>query len=342
MNTPGLTLPYSTELSSLGIMHLKRYLHKCLLDRENRLEPAIKQSEWRTDNTLLNALGLELAQTLSFIYSQRPSLAGMETWIVETVGAPDQVAIHQFNEFILLGAQPVFRNENTDERVLGSEDMDHWNTHGYIILRNAVPCDQCADAVTAICHFLGIDQYLPATWANGHSHLNGIKTNMFRHPSFDRLRKSERIRVAFEQLWKRKDIWLKTDTAGFNPPESYVQHYQGHQLHWDVSLEMPIPFSTQGILYLTDTSEDQGPLALVPGFQHRISEWLSSLPKGANPREQDLMQLGPKKIAANAGDMIIWHQALPHGSTLNVSDKPRFVQYINYLPADRELRTRWI
>jgi ectoine hydroxylase-related dioxygenase (phytanoyl-CoA dioxygenase family) len=342
MHSPDISLPESTHLSALGIMHLKRYLHKCLLDRENKLGPEIKQREWVTDNTLLNALGLELAQTLSFIYRQCPSIEQMENWVIETVGAPASATIQRFNSFITHGSQPVFRDAYTSEAVLNSEDIEHWNQQGYVILRDAVSKSDCAEAVQAICRFLDVDEHDPATWDNNHLKVNGIKVNMFRHPAIDKLRSSERIRIAFEQLWSRKDIWLKTDSTGFNPPANMAWSYQGHKLHWDTSLQMPIPFSTQGILYLTDTSADQGALAVVPGFHHQIDEWLSSLPPGANPREQDLEQLGAEKIAANTGDLIIWHQALPHGSTPNRSNKPRFVQYINYLPADREIRTGWI
>ncbi|WP_220472639.1 phytanoyl-CoA dioxygenase family protein [Spirosoma foliorum] len=46
-------------------------------------------------------------------------------------------------------------------------------------------------------------------------------------------------------------------------------------------------------------------------------------------------------IAANAGDFIIWHQALPHGSSPNRSREPRFVQYINYAPSNIEVNPDW-
>lgn len=113
-------------------------------------------------------------------------------------------------------------------------------------------------------------------------------------------------------------------------------------MHWDVSLALPIPFGTQGILYLAHTAENQGAFTLVPGFQNRVEAWLRSLPPGTNPRQQDMHALGSKPIAANAGDFIIWHQALPHGSSPNTSSLPRFVKYFNYTPPDPEIRKVWI
>lgn len=333
-NLAHIELAGSSELSSLGIMHLKRYLQKSLLNKDNKLPPAIKQDEWATDNILLSALGLEIAQTLSFIFSRQPTLEEMERWIVDTVGPPSQETVQKFNNLVLHGGRPVYRSDDAEEAVLTPADIEHWNTHGYVIARNIVPRAECADAVDAVCTFLGIDQYDPATWYSGQLRVNGIKVDMFHHPALQKIRNSRRIRIAFEQLWKRKDIWLKTDSAGFNPPETAAATYQGHRLHWDAALQTPMPFSTQGILYLADTSENQGALAVVPGFHAVIGDWLSALPQGADPREQDLEQLGPKKIAANAGDLIIWHHALPHGSTVNNADKPRFVLYINYVPAE--------
>ena len=60
------------------------------------------------------------------------------------------------------------------------------------------------------------------------------------------------------------------------------------------------------------------------------------------PREQDLNALGSKPLAANAGDFIIWHHALPHGASPNSATLPRYVQYLNYAPLDAEVRDEWI
>jgi ectoine hydroxylase-related dioxygenase (phytanoyl-CoA dioxygenase family) len=80
----------------------------------------------------------------------------------------------------------------------------------------------------------------------------------------------------------------------------------------------------------------------VPGFHHRIEGWLKSLPPGANPREQDLKSLGAKPIAAEAGDLIIWHHALPHGSSPNCATRPRMVHYLTMFPAVAEPERDWL
>jgi ectoine hydroxylase-related dioxygenase (phytanoyl-CoA dioxygenase family) len=143
-------------------------------------------------------------------------------------------------------------------------------------------------------------------------------------------------------LWQRRDLWINADRAGFNPPETDNWKFPGPLMHWDVSLKTPIPFGTQGILYLADTDHNQGAFSLVPGFHNTIENWLNSLPPNINPRNEDIYSLGVQPIVANAGDFIIWHHALPHGSSVNSSNQPRFVQYMNYEPLDAFKQDEWI
>lgn len=164
---------------------------------------------------------------------------------------------------------------------------------------------------------------------------------LFQHPILEKNRSSVKVRKVYEQLWNRRDLYVNTDRVGFNPPETERHPFQGPLLHWDVSLELPIPFGLQGILYLADTAENQGAFTLVPGFQNRIEDWINKLPPGSDPRREDLYALGAAQIAANAGDFILWHRALPHGSSPNTNISPRFVQYFTYMPADEKDGVVW-
>ena len=71
-----------------------------------------------------------------------------------------------------------------------------------------------------------------------------------------------------------------TDRVGFNVPERAGCKFRGPDLHWDCSVKTPIPFGTQGILYLTDTPPEQGAFTLVPGFQRWGEDWLKQLAAG--------------------------------------------------------------
>ncbi len=331
----------SHEIGKLQIKHLKRYWNKSILIRDRKLNATDLPAEWKTDTTLLTVVGVGLEPTIQYLYQYAPSFEQFEDWITKTSGKPDADKVNQFNK--LFDAENSAANANqTSYEILTPEDIDFWGQNGYVIIRNAITKESCDQTIEAICNFIEIDRYDQSTWYNAHSAKQGIMIQLFHHPAIEQNRKAYKIKKAYEELWQRTDIWANADRVGFNPPETQAYPFQGPRLHWDVSIKPPIPFGTQGILYLADTAENQGAFTVVPGFQNKVEEWLNSLPAGVDPRRENLYALGPKPIAANAGDFIIWHQALPHGSSPNTSLLPRFVQYINYAPADEKEAEEWI
>lgn len=325
-----LLLPASEEIGQLQIMHLKRYWRKCMLKRSGEIKTDELQNEFRLDKTLLFTLGLGLEQTVVYLYGEAPSFDKFEQWIIDTAGYPSSEKITRFNKAITeknIGIRRPVLN------ALSEEQLDFWNKNGYLIIRNAVPKEDCEKTIEVICNFIGIDRDTPATWYNSHPARQGIMVQLFQDPILEKNRDSKKVRAAYEQLWGNTDLWVSADRVGFNPPENNTWKFPGPRLHWDAELELPFPFDLQGILYLADTAENQGAFSLVPGFHNRLEDWLTSL-NGTNPYDQNLYDLGCIPIAANAGDFIIWHHALPHGSSTNTSDKPRFVQYFTYAPTD--------
>jgi len=339
LNLSPEALPSSHETGKLQIKHLKRFWYATLLSRSNKLSRQERLQEWQTDKTLLSALGLGLEQLMIYLYRENPSFEEFEDWIIATAGTPDQAAVKNFNN--------LFSTEKTSAEkqpapFFTSEEMAFWQDNGYIIVKNAVPKEDCDAAIEVICDFLGIKRNDPESWYTPNPARQGIMVQLFQHPVLQKNRQSAQIRMAYEHLWQRKDIWLNSDRVGFNPPETSFWKFPGPDLHWDVSLSLPIPFGLQGILYLADTEANQGAFTLVPGFHNWGEQWLKSLPGGVNPRRENLHALGSLPVTANAGDFIIWHHALPHGSSPNRSTKPRFVQYINMEPADLKENNIWI
>jgi hypothetical protein len=192
----------------------------------------------------------------------------------------------------------------------------------------------------AIYSFLGVDPGGPDTWYSA-PQVDGIRVPLVHHPALCANRESPRIRRAFAQLGGGEDLWVSVDQTGMNLPERRGRHPFIQGLHFDVSLELPIPFGVQGILYLTDTAANQGAFRCVPGFHRAIESWLNNLPPGADPRKEDLEKLGPVPIAGRAGDLIIWHQALPHGAGPNRAERPRVVQYIKMRPSEWGYNPIW-
>jgi ectoine hydroxylase-related dioxygenase (phytanoyl-CoA dioxygenase family) len=106
-------------------------------------------------------------------------------------------------------------------------------------------------------------------------------------------------------------------------------------MHWDLDLnsETPVQFGVQGVLCLSDTTVDQGGFHCIPGMHREVLEWSKVPPQERDPKALTFDHSRVRAIAAEAGDFIIWHRALPHGSGLNRTDRPRIAQYILATPA---------
>jgi ectoine hydroxylase-related dioxygenase (phytanoyl-CoA dioxygenase family) len=69
---------------------------------------------------------------------------------------------------------------------------------------------------------------------------------------------------------------------------------------------------------------------------------LAALPPGADPRHHTILDTLPAlPIAGRAGDLVIWHHALPHGASPNRSTRPRVAQYIAMRPSRWDVNPVW-
>jgi hypothetical protein len=339
-----VTLPPATETGALGIYHLKRLWSRALASRQGHL-PLPTVHERHLDSLVIHASGLGLEQATNYLFREAPSFDEFEQWIVATTGgvAPDQVA--RINAAVMDDAAPqetarFLAAVDASDPSLDADDIAFWSEHGYVVLHDAVPAETREAAAQALWEHLGADPDDPETWYRHRDH--GIMVQYFQHEAFEAARRSPRIHKAFAQLWGTADLWVSTDRVGFNVPERANFKFPGPHLHWDASIKTPFHFGTGGILYLTDNPPEQGAFTVVPGFQRWGEAWIKSLPPGADPRQQDLYALGTKPIGGRAGDLVIWHLALPHGASPNRGTRPRMVQYINMYPAHYGEHDEWI
>jgi len=336
-------LAAATETGALGVYQVKRLWSRAAAERDGRQQHR-DLAEWHLEHLVLDALGLGLEQTKQYLLQGAPSFEEFERWIVATTGGVEPEQVARINAAVTGAATPPATKRwlaeiDAMEPVLTAEDLAHWDEHGYVIVHDAVPEETRAAAERAIWNHLGARPDEPDSWYVPNDH--GIMVQFFQHPAFTANRRSPRMHKAFAQLWGTADLWVSTDRVGFNVPERPGWMFRGPHMHWDVSLAQPIPFGTQGILYLTDTPPEQGAFTCVPGFQRRIDAWLESLPADADPRREDLHALGSKPIAGRAGDLIIWDHKLPHGSRPNRGTRPRIVQYLNMYPTRVAWRDVW-
>ncbi len=298
--------------------------------------------EWMVDHMLLDVLGLGIEQTQQYLAAERPDYAGFCRWIVATAGMPDPLVIARYHAALDDAPPPpaiAARIAAIDAMppVLGADDLAHWDAQGYVILRGAITPEETAAAAALVWETVGADPADPASWDVS---LNqGIMVQRFQHPALDAVRRSARVHKAYAQLWGTSDLWAHVDRLSFNAPIRTLNSFRPPRLHWDVSLVQPIPFGTLGVLYLSDTAENQGAFELVPGFHHGLGDWLDAQ-GDQDPRTVDLSGQAVR-IAANAGDLIIWRHDLPHGATPNTAALPRLAQYVNFYPAKMEVQAEW-
>ena len=339
-------LPERDEVGKLGAVWLKRLWasHMTLPKRSS----AERAEEWQAWHTVLSALELAQEPTVKYLHTQRPSFEQFEDWILEfNGGVIDKARIERLND-VMMGREvsPQVREmQNAIEAmdpVLDADALAHWDEHGWVLLKNAISAEAAEQTAQVVWQAQGMDADDPNDWGRRGPLQQCVFVQMFRHPVLDANRHSARIHKAYAQLWGRTDLWATTDRIGFNAPVTPEFPFPGPGIHWDVSLVQPIPFGIQGLIYLTDTAADQGAFALVPGMHRTIGPWLQSLPEGVDPRQYACEHLSMTPIAGQAGDMVLWHQALAHGPTPNRASVPRLVHYLTMFPADFGFIPEWL
>jgi len=325
------------ETGALDVAYLKRYWSQQIAARMGGIRSDTTPYDLLAGNVLLAGLRLGVRETLDWLMTAAPSFEEFEAWVLaKNEGTIESARVKRLNG-ALLGSSSFVLESLQAEPVLSAADLAFWEEQGYVVVKRAVSTDHCLAAAQAILEYAGMDMARPDSW-----YADATWILLAHHPALWANRNSGRIHTAFGQVWKRSDLWMNVDVCGVNPPERPGYGFRGSPLHWDMTLAPPVQFGTQAILYLTDTAADQGAFGCVPGFHRRLETWLLEQPAEADPRARAAKELQLVPIAGEAGDLIIWHQALPHGATPNRAAVPRLVQYLNMFPSQYEINAQWI
>lgn len=281
-------------------------------------------TNWDNQIKTLYQLGIGMEDTLYFLYSEKPDFETFKTWINNRK------------------REIASEIEDLTENVLSEQDFEFWNRNGYVVVKNAISKEDCEATQKAIWEYLKMNPDEKESWYKRHEEQKGLMLNFSDHETLNRNRFSPRVKKAYEQLYGTTNIYKTIDKVSFNPPETDHFTFLGSPLHWDISLKKPLNYGLQGLFYLTECRENDGAFHCVPGFHNLIDDWLDKLKPHENPREKALKTLHPKPITGDAGDFIIWHNALPHCATPNRGENPRMVQYLTYLPNDYNAAGEWI
>ncbi len=324
-------------MKPLDLPGLRDFWNRKVAARGGSTPDSSDAGDARADQILLAGLRVGLRETLDFLMSGAPPFGEFEAWVLEKNGGAIEPARLERLNAALRGERTGELESILAEPVLSPSDLEFWDEHGYVVLKQAVSANACLAAVDAIFTHAGMSMDAPDSW-----YQTDIWIPLAHHHALWANRNSPRIHTAFAQIWGRGDLWMNVDVCGVNPPLRQGDRFRGTPLHWDMTLAPPLRFGTQGILYLTDTAASQGAFSCVPGFHRSLEAWRRQLPEGVDPRAVAPRVLQPVPIAGEAGDLIIWHQALPHAATPNQCASPRVVQYLNMFPSQYEVNAEWL
>ncbi|WP_020408649.1 phytanoyl-CoA dioxygenase family protein [Hahella ganghwensis] len=326
------------EVGQLGIRQLKRMWHRLRLQRDGRLKPGNNDHDWNKDLMLLDLLHLGLEQSIQYIFQEARTFSQFEQWVLEKNGGEISPGRVKEINAAISGNGPGNRARSSSarwkRRCLSEGQYKFWQDNGYLVIEDVLEQEHCRKSVEVIYDYLEKSPDDPKSWYQAHPSQQNVMVQLFQNPVLEANRQSRKAQQVFFDLWQTDRLRYSADRVGFNPPESDAYRFSGTRLHWDLNFSQPLRFQTQGLFYLADVTENQGAFKCVPGFHHRLAEWLQELPPGTDPNQQDLSFLPVKHVAAPAGSLIVWHWFLPHGGSPNTADSPRIVQYFNMLPLD--------
>jgi hypothetical protein len=231
-------------------------------------------------------------------------------------------------------------------RVLSEQDVEFFHQNGYVVVPTGLPRENLEAVIAAIWEFLEMDPEDPTTWYPPDR--RGSLAHLHQHQAIWDNRQFPRVHQAFADILGTEKLWVSMDRATMKPPiDPRFPHYEDRGfVHWDLDTAKPLParLGVQGVLALTDTTEEMGGFCCIPGFHRVLEAWIREQPADRNPRAPDLSRLpeGYKvtPIAMEAGDLVIWDRTLAHGNGRNVGTRPRLAQYITMHPAGDDWERR--
>ncbi len=213
-------------------------------------------------------------------------------------------------------------------------DKQRFDEQGYLLVEGLVDEAHCRAVREAICARLDFDESDPSSWPESRGH--GV-INLFHAQALWDVRQLPSVYAAFAELHGTEALWVGTDRVSFKVRDSaHRSSGPAEPIHWDGDPSRLANRSLQGLLYLTDTSEDQGAFCCVPGIYRHLDDYLARHPEHASGRRPNIGNEPIDVVAGPAGSMVIWDRRLPHSSTHNLTDRPRWVQYIAMDPVGDE------
>jgi len=231
-------------------------------------------------------------------------------------------------------------------RVLSEDDWKFWIHNGYIVIKNAVPKENCERLAKLLWEFEEKDPNDPSTWyAPPRAEMqmkeltNSGMVEIYNHQYLWDNRQYPRVYDAFVDIWGTEKLWCTIDRANLNMPMRPGFEFKGF-IHWDYDPETK-PQNVQGVLAIADqTDENMGGFQCIPELYRTYDTWKLTQPAERDYFKPDVSGFEKVKVKMEAGDLLIFNSLEPHGIRPNNSkDKVRIAQYISMMPAEEDNET---
>jgi hypothetical protein len=237
------------------------------------------------------------------------------------------------------------RSNGKPLKILSEEDWAFWVQNGYVVIKNAVPREQALRTADFLWEFEEKDKNDPTTWYTAPRADMEMKelvgtgmVEVYNHQLLWENRQMQRVHDAFEDIWGTEKLWVTIDRANLNFPIRPGFEYKGF-IHWDYDPETK-PQNVQGVLALADQEDEHmGGFQCIPELFRTYDTWKLTQPDDRNHFKPDITGFEDNlvKVKLQAGDLLIFHSAQPHGIRPNLSkDQVRIAQYISMMPAEEE------
>jgi hypothetical protein len=217
--------------------------------------------------------------------------------------------------------------------VFSPDELEQFRRDGYVVARAVAPAERLHAAIEVICAFHRVRLDQPSTWHRIPADSWDIVPIHQAQELWD-IRSLPVIHQAFSELLGTPRLWVSMDRAGYKPPvRGHRELERSTPFHWDTDVRAAASSSearVQGMLYLTDTSADQGAFECVPSLYRELPQWLAAHPGADKP---DVEGREVVRVPGRAGDLVIWSARLPHRGGRNDGATPRLTQYLSMKPA---------
>ena len=199
---------------------------------------------------------------------------------------------------------------------------------GFLVVEDVVPVALCEAVVDATAGFLGIEPDDPADWYAACSPGHGI-VPLHHGQALWNVRQWPGVHALFQELYDDQALWVSMDRVSFKVPAAgWAGGDRPSPLHWDADPRRPRRAEFQGLVYLRDTTDEQGAFCCAPDVYANLPEWVANRSVAETRAAVNASDTAVCRVGGKAGSMVIWHRQMPHSSARNDAGLPRWVQYV--------------